>query len=111
MQKTAKLARTQVRKSDVIARWGGDEFVIMLQKCDAETAINLLNNIRKQINDKLNDDKTNFTISISAGIAEYKPGDTCDTLLARADKNLYRAKKQGRNRIVGPVTQDDRQRK
>ena len=111
LQETAKLARAQVRKSDVIARWGGDEFVIMLQKCDAKTAINLLNNIRKQINDKLNDDKTNFTISISAGIAEYKPGDTCDTLLARADKNLYRAKKQGRNRIVGPVTQDDRQQK
>ncbi len=101
LQTTAKLAQAQVRKSDVIARWGGDEFVILLQKCDIETANRLLNEIREQIAETFSND--NIQLSISAGIAEYRSGDTCDTLLARADKHLYHAKQQGRNRVVGPI--------
>ncbi len=109
LQETARLAQNQIRKSDVIARWGGDEFVILLQKCDLETATRLLNEIREQISKELSND--NLQVSISAGIAEYQPGDTCDTLLARADKHLYLAKQQGRNRVVGPTLQNNQSQK
>jgi len=109
LQTTAKLVKEQVRKSDIVARWGGDEFVILLQKCDLETATRLLNEIRKEISRRLSNN--GLQVSISAGIAEYQPGDTCDTLLARADKHLYHAKQQGRNRVIGQILPDNQNQK
>ena len=93
------LTKEHIRKSDVIARWGGDEFVILFQKCDAETAVILMEKIRNHIASSLNKSENDILVSISAGVAEYKPGDTCDTLLARADKCLYEAKHKGRNLV------------
>ena len=100
----ASLTRKQLRKSDVVARWGGDEFAILLQKCDAVTAIGLMNNIRQNITSTLNHSKTGFPVSISVGVAEYRSGDTSETLLARADKYMYEAKRKGRNRVEGPAS-------
>ena len=97
----ASLTKKHVRKSDVIARWGGDEFVILFQRCDAVTAIGLMNNIRESIASTLNHIKTEIPVSISVGVTEYKLGDTSETLLARADKYLYEAKRKGRNRVMG----------
>lgn len=95
LQSIALTAKEHIRKSDIIARWGGDEFVILFQKCDAETAARLMDKIREHINCTLNASKTDISISISAGIAEYKSGDTSETLLARADKLMYEAKRKG----------------
>ncbi len=99
LQSVSTLVQKHIRKSDVIARWGGDEFVILLQKCDAETATHLMDKIREQVLVTLNE-KTNILVSISVGVAEYQSEDTCDTLLARADKNLDLAKEKGRNCVV-----------
>ena len=96
----ALLVKEHIRKSDIIARWGGDEFVILFQKCDADTAVRLMEKIRDRIASTLNERETETLISISAGVAEYEPGDTGDSLLARADKCLYEAKGRGRNQVV-----------
>ena len=101
LQSVALLAREHVRKNDVIARWGGDEFVILFQECDATTAVRLMDRIRERIVAAINTGGETLHKSISAGVAEYEPGDTCETLLARADSQLYEAKRQGRNRVVG----------
>ncbi len=101
LQSTAVLLKEHVRKSDVIARWGGDEFVILFPMCDAETAVRLMEEIRGHIFSSLNENKTDILVSISAGVAEYQAGDSCETLLARADKRLYEAKRQGRNMVAG----------
>ncbi len=101
LQSVSLLLKEHVRKSDVIARWGGDEFVILFQKCDAETAIGLMDKIRERIAVTHNEIKTDISVSISVGVAEYKHGDTCDTLLARADDCLYAAKGKGGNGVVG----------
>ena len=97
LQSIALLARENIRKSDVLARWGGDEFVVLFQKCDAETTHRLMDKISKHITCSLNENKTAISVSISVGIAEYEPGDTCETLLARADKLMYETKRKERN--------------
>ena len=99
LKSIALATREHVRKSDVFARWGGDEFVILFQKCDAEIAVHLMEKIRDHIASTLNEKETGILVSISVGVAEYEPGDTCDTLLARADKCLYEAKRKGRNAV------------
>ena len=101
LQSVALLAREHVRKNDIIARWGGDEFVILFQECDATTAVRLMDRIRERIVTAINTDGETPHKSISAGVAEYEAGDTCESLLARADNQLYEAKRQGRNQVVG----------
>jgi len=107
LKSIASLAKGHLRKSDIIARWGGDEFVILFQKCDAETAICLMNKIREHISTTLNEGKSNSKVSISAGVVGYEPGDNGDTLLARADKYLYKAKRKGRNLVAGVIDKPD----
>jgi diguanylate cyclase (GGDEF)-like protein len=95
------LAREHIRKNDVIARWGGDEFVILLQECDGESAMRLMNKIRQIVESTLNQEGDEIQLSISAGVAEFEANDTCETLLTRADAQLYEAKRKGRNRVEG----------
>ena len=101
LQSVSLLAREHIRKNDVIARWGGDEFVILFQDCDAKTAAQLMDRIRLRIFSTANQEEAPVQKSISVGIAEFEPEDTCETLLARADTQLYEAKRKGRNRIEG----------
>lgn len=101
LQSVALLAREHIRKNDIIARWGGDEFAILFQECDAQTAIRLMDRIRERITSTLNSEGEDANKSISVGIAEFQAGDTCDALLARADNQLYEAKRQGRDRVIG----------
>ncbi len=96
----AMLARDNLRKNDVIARWGGDEFAILLQECDAQTAAGLMEKIRERVEASLQTLGAGLPVSISVGVAEYEAGDSCNAMLARADRRLYRAKSEGRNRVV-----------
>ncbi len=101
LQSVSLLAREHIRKNDVIARWGGDEFVILLQECDGESAMRLMNNIRQIVESTLNQEGDEIQLSISVGVAEFEANDTCETLLTRADAQLYEAKRKGRNRVEG----------
>jgi diguanylate cyclase (GGDEF)-like protein len=99
LSSVALLAREHIRKNDIIARWGGDEFVILLQECDKKSATHLMNKVRQAVESTLNREGGQIRLSISVGIAEFEPGDSCETLLTRADSHLYEAKRKGRNRV------------
>jgi diguanylate cyclase (GGDEF)-like protein len=93
----ARYTAGHIRNTDVLARWGGEEFVILSPgnsgPMDCLFAGNLLAGFRSlQIADV-------GTVTCSFGVAEFQDGDTAETLLARADDALYRAKSNGRNRI------------
>lgn len=85
-----------LRKEDTISRWGGDEFSAIFN-CNAEETLKIIQRMVDEKNDSLLLKKYNVTISI--GIAEYKAGDTGESIIIRVDKALYQAKNNGKNRI------------
>jgi diguanylate cyclase (GGDEF)-like protein len=86
-----------IRTTDLLARWGGEEFVILAPGLDAPTACQAAEKLRATI------EQTVFgavgTITCSFGVAEFSETDSAATLVARADYALYRAKMHGRNRV------------
>lgn len=93
-----------VRQGDTVSRYGGEEFVIVLTRCDTATAARIADRMRLDIAARklaLNrNGQIISNITASFGIAQFLAGDTPDTLLKRADAKLYEAKKAGRNRIA-----------
>ena len=98
----ANLLRQRLRLIDRLGRYGGEEFVAVLPACNAEQAKKLLDEIRRDFNLlQFNSVNGTFTCSFSAGISACDAPDWGkDWVLELADKNLYRAKEQGRNCIV-----------
>jgi diguanylate cyclase (GGDEF)-like protein len=99
----AWLLKQRLRHTDIIGRYGGEEFVLGLPNIDGEKAVEVMNRIREdfsRISFKGTGGMT-FRVTLSAGIAVY--GDAQDTLtllLENADAALYEAKRQGRNRVM-----------
>lgn len=94
----AKTTAANIRKSDIIARWGGEEFIVLLPNTPIATAELVAENLRKQM-ELLNVADVDRDITSSFGVTEYKEGDDHDTIVKRADDALYEAKKGGRNCI------------
>ncbi|MDI1346173.1 MAG: diguanylate cyclase [Pseudolabrys sp.] len=88
---------TRIRKIDVLARWGGEEFIILVPGSATEMARGLAESLRDGMC-KLSFDDVG-TVSCSFGVAQLKAGDTAETFIARADEAMYRAKTNGRNRV------------
>lgn len=86
-----------VRSSDVIGRWGGEEFVILLPGVGLKPAEKIANKLRKHVESHKIPPLESFTISI--GISQMTDEDTLETLFIRADKALYSSKQNGRNRV------------
>lgn len=102
------LARSFIRKSDLVARYGGDEFAVILNDTSAENCKNLLERFIKAVHEvrvPYASDDTRVTCSV--GYTEIATEDTVETLLQRADKALYSAKRNGRNRAVYLSPEDD----
>lgn len=100
----AKKLKSMIRKTDVAARFGGEEFVLLLPETTVTNAYNVAENIRKEIESYviLSDGKS-IQFTISFGVTLYDPvrDDTnIENTLARADTGLYQAKNNGRNRVV-----------
>ncbi len=91
------------RKMDVFARLGGEEFALLLPETSWERAADLAERLRKFLEDTvIKADGVEFKCTISMGVTEFgiQEHDTLETLLHRADKALYKAKADGRNRVV-----------
>lgn len=86
------------RAYDLVARWGGEEFVILLPDTESALAVDVADRIRLAFGDETVP-AVSRPITVSFGIAAARPGDSAETLLARADAALYRAKEDGRNRV------------
>jgi len=94
----AQILRDGVRKSDVIARWGGEEFVILLPDSELSSATKLAEILRLRIAEY--DFKLVKKITCSIGIVRWNEGENPDQLLKRVDEKLYYAKETGRNKII-----------
>ncbi len=88
---------SMVRASDTVARWGGEEFLLLTPETGIGDAQRLAEMIRSHVAD--NSLGGRYQVTVSLGVASYRPGDTLGSLVARADAALYLAKRGGRNQV------------
>ncbi|SDU21328.1 sensor domain-containing diguanylate cyclase [Desulfobacula phenolica] len=94
-----KISNAAIRRSDVLCRWGGEEFLILLKKCSLDDAYTISEKIRNTVakTSTVYEDKK-IIATISLGVGQYRPFEKEDIFLSRVDKLLYKAKQNGRNR-------------
>jgi diguanylate cyclase (GGDEF)-like protein len=99
---SAGIIAAQLRKGDTLSRFGGEEFVALLVDAHEQGAAAMAERIRETVAASAVDwEGSTFSVTCSIGIAEFDPArDTADSVVARADKAMYQAKSQGRNRVV-----------
>jgi diguanylate cyclase (GGDEF)-like protein len=96
---TVACARATIRESDLLCRWGGEEFLVLLCDCGASDAQAITEKLRAAIEAGTAADSP-AKVTVSAGIAELRPEEDFDALVSRADGALLEAKRAGRNRAV-----------
>jgi diguanylate cyclase (GGDEF)-like protein len=103
LYETARILRETAREIDMVGRYGGEEFVVILPGTDEEAAAQFAERVRESVSEYLFRDEANeVKMTVSGGVASF-PGldiDHPDVLIKRADEALYAAKEGGRNRIV-----------
>ncbi|MBZ0104531.1 MAG: diguanylate cyclase [Sulfuricella denitrificans] len=101
LKSLARLLQQRLRKVDVIGRYGGEEFAVILTDTSGPDAVRILDNIRKDLEQiRQHGEKTEFSVTFSCGVASYPGFDTPEAINNAADKALYRAKQDGRNRVA-----------
>lgn len=93
----SRLLKNNLRQVDILARWGGEEFIVLLPETAGNEAVKTAEKLRKLVKNSQNDYRVFLTMSF--GVAEYLLGDSVDSLLKKADLALYKAKGKGRNRV------------
>jgi two-component system, cell cycle response regulator len=107
LRQLAERALSGVRSIDLVARLGGEEFVVVMPETSLEAATNVAERLRRSVAAEpflVQTSGDRLPITISAGVAVTQRGDTVDTLLQRADDALYQAKNSGRNKVVAQGT-------
>jgi len=96
-----ELFRTRLRKDDLLARYAGDEFVVLFPNVDLHSAKKAAETLRKIVVENPYQTATGIKIPItlSMGVSEHMEENVCEELLQNADKALYLAKELGRNRV------------
>jgi len=97
----ARIVRRSIRPTDVISRYGGEEFVILLPETPIADACNVMARVQRELTKRIflhNHERV--LITFSAGVAERAFGESQEDLIARADKALYHAKDAGKNRVT-----------
>jgi diguanylate cyclase len=97
----AQHAQAAMRETDVLARWGGEEFLVLLPETRPDEAHTGFERFRRLLaQDDAWGDKPHLRVSFSAGLTAWRPGEPLRDALARADRALYEAKASGRDRLV-----------
>lgn len=94
----SRMVLSHIRKTDIFGRWGGDEFIIILENTNKEKAFAIAEKVRKRVETTVIENKYKITISI--GIVQYEEPELKEELVKKADEALYRAKENGRNQVV-----------
>ncbi|MGY2399558.1 diguanylate cyclase [Pseudomonas sp. SDO5271_S396] len=95
--RVAEALESRMRPDDLLARWGGDEFMVVLPDSSLEDARAQAETLRRQVrNTPVSSD---FRVTLSLGVAERRPGESPVDLMARADQALYRAKAKGKDSV------------
>jgi diguanylate cyclase (GGDEF)-like protein/PAS domain S-box-containing protein len=95
-----QLLKTDCRQGDLVARYGGEEFVMLCADCANAAAARRAEQLRKTVSDLPQPAVNGNTVTVSFGVTEIQPGDTADSMLRRADRALFEAKRMGRNMVV-----------
>jgi diguanylate cyclase (GGDEF)-like protein/PAS domain S-box-containing protein len=95
LKQLARLFKNNIRKADILGRWGGEEFLLIMRSETSPATV--AEKLRKIVEGSLFDGKIKITVSV--GITAYREGDSMDTILRRVDTALYKAKSEGKNRV------------
>jgi diguanylate cyclase (GGDEF)-like protein len=101
LREFAAVLRATVRDTDVAGRWGGEEFLLLLPGADAVGGVQLADRVRATLTERSFPGKEGAVVSVtcSFGVAQHTPGSDERDLFAAADRALYRAKREGKNRV------------
>jgi diguanylate cyclase (GGDEF)-like protein len=99
LQFVGGILRSSVRVFDVCARYGGDEFVILMPNCDRQSAVACAERIRQRVEQRAAGDDSLPPLTMSVGVAVAEADDSAAELLRRADRFLYHAKTAGKNTV------------
>lgn len=98
---TVRRALQVLRQSDLAGRWGGEEFVVLLPGSALQDALHVAKRLRELVEaSPMHHGDLRITVTLSGGVAQLLPDEHLEHLVGRADMALYRAKQEGRNRIV-----------
>ena len=100
LAQVAQSVEHTIRSSDALYRYGGEEFVIVLNGTDGAGALLLAERIRQNVQQMNIESIKDLPVTISLGVAVLRDHERADQLFKRADAALYRAKRKGRNRVV-----------
>ncbi len=103
LKEISKILLELTRQSDIVVRYGGEEFIVLLPNTKIKGALSIANKIHTTIGDfkiPINNNILKFTISIGVAECDWKAENTIDSIIYSADKLLYEAKNSGRNRVV-----------
>ncbi|HEY7885968.1 MAG TPA: sensor domain-containing diguanylate cyclase [Cellvibrionaceae bacterium] len=100
LRKFVELINVEVRDNDTLCRWGGEEFVLLLEDCDGERAFDVAETIRTRLKAQtFRFGRETFTVTASFGVAQYQEGESLNALIDRSDRALYVSKRAGRDRV------------
>ncbi|MBC7681435.1 MAG: GGDEF domain-containing protein, partial [Ferruginibacter sp.] len=101
LQTFATVVQSGIRNTDRLARWGGEEFLILLTDTDFGFALDCLERVRTQVAQAVVVvGGVDIRVTVSIGVTQYQAGDSIEKTIERADLALYAAKAQGRDRVV-----------
>ena len=107
LQEVANRIRQQIRETDALCRWGGEEFFLLLADCDLQQATQIAENIRQTMKSRLiHYQRNEINITVSQGVAELLPDEELLHFFGRVDEVMYQAKAAGRDRVT-PAVQTD----
>ena len=96
----ARITEVNLREVDRMARWGGEEFLCLLPRVNAEETLSAMDRLRQALQQTRIPAHADLRVTFSAGIAQARSGETMDQWIERADRALYQAKHQGRTRCL-----------
>jgi diguanylate cyclase (GGDEF)-like protein len=94
------LLKSECRPGDLVARYGGEEFVMLCADCNNASAARRADQLRQAIAELPQASLNGASVTVSFGVTEIQPGDTCESMLRRADRALLEAKRIGRNAVI-----------
>ena len=101
LQEFARVVQASIRATDRLARWGGEEFLVLLSDTDFALALACLERVRTQVEQAVVAlGAIEIRVTVSIGVTQYQTGDSIEQTIDRADLALYAAKAQGRNQVV-----------
>lgn len=112
LKSVSDVIRLQLREYDIAGRYGGEEFTIILPNTDEKSALMVAERLRKAVEktnidiSKISPEHKKINVTISLGVHQLQKDDTAETLIISADKALYKAKMDGRNRVISTSKQE-----